>query len=282
MVTWKNNLVNAFPNPYMDDKHPPAPPSLVPHLPFPFFKLPSELRNRVYALLLFTSAPYNTNSRTSLFLASRRLHDEASYVLYSFTTFRIFPLQDFGPLPTVRDLPPKYRKLVTTIELVLGPSWTAPPKSWKVNKVMGKVLSGMRSAQTLKVRVEIDPSHEVFAKFRVSHEFYTDFCGGLLKDVLKAMPSLEVVQISGRPSVQMDGPLVSRLQREVEAQGRVLKWGQIGRRISIDDNTATGAVATSGVDLEHSLWSVRNAKPLSQLDQKAPEALPLRENLELV
>lgn len=88
---------------------------------------------------------------------------------------------------------------------------------------MGKVLSDMGSVHTLKVFVEVDPSHDVFAKFRISHEFYTDFCGGLLKDVLKAMPRLEVVQMSGRPSVQMDGPLVSRLHQEVEAEGRVLK-----------------------------------------------------------
>jgi hypothetical protein len=101
--------------------------------------------------------------------------------------------------------------------------------------------------------VEIDPSHENFAKFQASHEFYTDFCGGLLKNVLKAMPRLEVVQISGRPSVQMVGPLASRLQREVEAQGKVLGWGQMERMISIEDKTAKVAVVANGVVLKDSI-----------------------------
>jgi hypothetical protein len=234
MVKWNSNLVNAFPDPYLKTKCQPAPPSTSPPDPFPFLKLPSELRNRIYDLLLFTSIPCSKSPCISLLLASRQLHTEASYLLYSSTIFRIFPLQDFNPLPTVRDLPARYRKLVTIIELVLGPSWTAPPKSWKVNKSMARVLGSMDSVQTLRVFVEIDPSHPVFAKFRVSHGFYTEFCGGLLRDVLKAMPRLRVVQISGRPSVQMDGPLVSRLQKEVEAEQRVLRWGEMGKNCTAE------------------------------------------------
>lgn len=92
----------------------------------------------------------------------------------------------------------------------------------------------MDSVQTLRVFVEVDPSHPVFAKFRVSHGFYTEFCGGLLRDVLKAMPRLRVVQISGRPSVQMDGPLISRLQKEVEAEQRVLRWGEMGKNCTAE------------------------------------------------
>jgi hypothetical protein len=257
MVKWNYNLVNAFPNPYLDNVYQPAPPSTTPQEPFPFFRLPSELRNRIYALVLFTSTPYTNiyNPCTSLLLASSRLHAEASYLLYSSTAFRIFPLQDFKPLPTVRDLPPYYRRLVTTIELVLGPSWTAPPKSWRVNKSMVRVLGSMASVQTLMVFVEVDPSHPVFAKFRISHGFYTEFCGGLLRDVLKAMPRLKVVQIAGRPSVQMDGPLVSRLQREVEAQGRILKWGDMQRRVSVEDKTSEVALAEKTAVSEHSIRS---------------------------
>jgi hypothetical protein len=257
MVKWKTNLVNAFPNPYLETKHQPAPPSMNPQEPFPFFKLPSELRNRIYALVLSTGTPYSSKNCTSILLASRRLHAEASYLLYSSTTFRIFALQDFNPLPTVCDLPIHYRKLVTTTELVLGPSWTAPPKSWKVNKSMARILGGMGSVHTLKVFVEIDPSHSLFAKFRVSHGFYTDFCGGLLRDVLKAMPRLEIVQISGRPSVRMDGPLVSRLRREVEAQGRVLRCGEMARRLS---GTDTAAEVAKDIVLEDLVWSVRSAE----------------------
>jgi hypothetical protein len=268
MVKWNYNLVNAFPNPYLENIHQSASPSTTPQEPFPFFRLPSELRNRIYALILFTSIPYSNiyNPCTSLLLASSRLHTEASYVLYSSTTFRIFPLQDFKPLPTVRDLPPHYRRLVTTIELVLGPSWTAPPKSWRVSRSMARVLGSMASVQTLMVFVEVDPSHPVFAEFRISHGFYTEFCGGLLRDVLKAMPRLEVVQIAGRPSVQMDGPLVSRLRREVEAQGRVIKWGDMERRASVEDKTSEVTLAMRKAVSEHSIQSAEAAETVPKGD----------------
>jgi hypothetical protein len=275
MVKWNCNLVNAFPNPYLENIHQPALPSTIPQEPFPFFRLPSELRNRIYALVLFTSTPHSNiyNPCTSLLLASSRLHTEASYLLYSSTTFRIFPLQDFKPLPTVRDLPPYYRRLVTTIELVLGPSWTSPPKSWKVNKSMVRVLGSMASVQTLMVFVEVDPSHPVFAEFRISHGFYTEFCGGLLRDVLKAMPGLKVVQISGRPSVQMDGPLVSRLQREVEAQGRMLKLGDTQRRVSAEDSTSEVALAVRKAVSEHSIWSAEAAEQCPREVEHPADAL---------
>ncbi len=88
----------------------------------------------------------------------------------------------------------------------------------------------MISVQTLRIFVEIDPSHPVFAKFRISHGFYTDFSGNLLRDILVAMPQVDVVQIDGRPSVQIDGPLVSRLRKEVEGQARLIRWGEMGKR----------------------------------------------------
>ena len=122
----------------------------------------------------------------------------------------------------------------------------------------------MGLVQTLKVFVEIDPSHPVFAKFRVSHGFYTEFCGGLLRDVLKAMPKLHAVQISGRPSVQVDGPLVSRLRQEVEAQGKLLKWGEMGRRVSVEAKTAEVALTLKSAIPKDSIWSVRTAEPVFQ------------------
>ena len=122
----------------------------------------------------------------------------------------------------------------------------------------------MGSVQMLKVFVEIDPSHPIFSKFRISHDFYTEFCGVLLRDVLKAMPKLEAVKIAGRPSVNADGALVSRLQREVEQQGRLLKWGEIGREMSLDDETVEVAIAENDLILEDSMWTSRIVEAVSQ------------------
>jgi hypothetical protein len=131
---------------------------------------------------------------------------------------------------------------------------------------MARVLGSMASVHTLMVFVEVDPSHPVFAKFRISHGFYTEFCGGLLRDVLKAMPRLKVVQIAGRPSVQMDGPLVSRLRREVEAQGRILKWGDMEHRLSIEDKTSEVALAVRKAVPEHSIRSTGAAETVPKGD----------------
>ena len=91
---------------------------------------------------------------------------------------------------------------------------------------MAKILKQSRQASWLRVFVEIDPSHPIFASFRVSHGFYTEFAGKLLRDVLVAMPQVECVQLDGNPSVRMEGPLVSRLRVEIEALGRVVEWGR--------------------------------------------------------
>jgi hypothetical protein len=200
---------------------------------FPLFFLPPEIRNRIYSLVLFSNSTSevrkslpNHRLPTSLFLTSSQLHREASYTFYTSQTFRLFPLQEFQPLPTISDLPLRYRPFITSTELILGPGWTAPPKSWKVTHRTAQIFRQLSQARFLKVFVEIDPSNPVFAKFRVSHGFYTDFAGSLLRDVLVAMPQVEFVQLDGNPSVRMDGPLVSRLRCEIEAQGRMVSWGK--------------------------------------------------------
>lgn len=93
---------------------------------------------------------------------------------------------------------------------------------------MAITLGQLSQVSCLKVFVEVDPSHPVFERFRKSPSFYTDFAGNLLKDVLVALPQAKFVQVDGYPSVQMDGPLVSRLVIEIKAQGRILKWGEEG------------------------------------------------------
>ncbi|KNG84207.1 hypothetical protein ANOM_007010 [Aspergillus nomiae NRRL 13137] len=210
--------------------------------PFPFFDLPSELRLRVYHILLFTprrkrahlhtkgsvgaskkNPPLSpTSHRINLFLVSRRVHDEASDYFYTTQTFRLFPLQDYSRMPTISMIPPRYRPSIATIELILGSSWTAPPSSWKVNRRLG--LEEMVRAKTLKVFIEVDPSHPVFEGFRISKNFYTEFSGGILRDVLAKMPSLEYVEFDGWPSVRKNGALMQRLLHEAKAAEKKIAW----------------------------------------------------------
>ncbi|KAB8270746.1 hypothetical protein BDV30DRAFT_214591 [Aspergillus minisclerotigenes] len=212
--------------------------------PFPFFDLPSELRLRIYHILLFTprrkrahlhtkgsvgaSSKKNpplspTSHRINLFLVSRRVHNEASDYFYTTQTFRLFPLQDYSRMPTVSMIPPRYRPSIATIELILGSSWTAPPSSWKVTRRLG--LEDMVRAKTFKVFIEVDPSHPVFEGFRISKNFYTEFSGGILRDVLAKMPSLEYVEFDGWPSVRKNGALMQRLLHEAKAAKKKIAWG---------------------------------------------------------
>ncbi|OJJ51268.1 hypothetical protein ASPZODRAFT_127311 [Penicilliopsis zonata CBS 506.65] len=210
--------------------------------PFRFFDLPSEIRERIYSVVLFTprrsralrshgnvgasskNSPLAPAShRVALFLASRRIHDEATYLFYSTQTFRLFPIQDYSRLPTIRALSPLYRPCIHTVELILGSSWTAPPRSWTVNKSLG--LQHMKYVRTLKVFIQCDPSHPVFEGFRVSKGFYTDFAGELVRKILLNLPSLVQVEFDGFPSVQRNGPLMHRLISEAKTAGKKILWG---------------------------------------------------------
>lgn len=247
--SWRNGLVNAFPIPqdrvrtkskralkqeHYDenlstaseqvDEAAPA------EKPFPFLELPAEIRNRIYNLILFSKPGYRgadgrKKSRTSILAVSKKLHQEASYILYSSLDFRIFPLQDFTPVPVIQELRPMYRSMVTKLEMVVGSSWTSPPKTWRVSKLLARRLGRLSAIQTLKVFVELDPSLPMFEKYRVSFDFYTDFCGNLLCEVLAAMPHLTSLEIDGNPGVDTTGPLVSRLLAEAESKGKMCMLG---------------------------------------------------------
>ncbi|PYH90529.1 hypothetical protein BO71DRAFT_402140 [Aspergillus ellipticus CBS 707.79] len=215
-----------------------------PIIPFRFFDLPAEIRLRIYGYVLFTprrkrvsrftgsvgaSSKRNpflspTSHRVALFLTSRRMHEEASDLFFSSQTFRLFPLQDYSRMPTVRAIAPTYRPSIAAIELILGSSWTAPPDSWKVTPSLG--LEQMVRIRTFKVFIEVDPSHPVFDGFRVSKDFYTDFAGDLLHKVLAAVPSLEYVEFDGWPSVRKSGALMKRLLHEARSAGKKIAWGK--------------------------------------------------------
>ncbi|PWY91139.1 hypothetical protein BO70DRAFT_358573 [Aspergillus heteromorphus CBS 117.55] len=214
-----------------------------PLTPFRFFDLPGEIRLRIYGYVLFTprrrqttrftgsvgaSSKRNpfispTSHRLALFLTSKRMHEEASDHFFSMQTFRLFPLQDYSRMPTIRAIAPTYRRSIAAIELILGSSWTAPPASWTVDRSLG--LEDMVRVRTFKLFIEVDPSHPVFEGFRVSEGFYTDFAGELLQKVLAAVPALEFVEFDGWPSVRKSGALMKRLLQEVRAAGKKIAWG---------------------------------------------------------
>ena len=225
----------------------PTPPPVQLALPFTasfrFFSLPAEIRRRVYELVLPSRQvlsrphpprpkkrrphdPSNPLPRLPLFLTTKRFHNEATQYFYSTQAFRLFPLQDEHPIPTIIDIAPRYRNHITCLEFRLGSSWTNPPKSWRVTKSLG--LNDLHSLRTFNVFVEFDPSHPFFKNFRISKDFYTDFSGILMRKILFGMPKiLECVKFDANPSVELGGPLMKRLIEEVKKTGRLkIGWGE--------------------------------------------------------
>lgn len=166
--------------------------------------------------------------RLALFLVSHRMHEEAYRVFYA-QTIRLFPQTNrfyHTKKPLLQRLPVRYRNVINTMDLVLGPGWTKPPRCQHTQPTLG--LFDCLSLRTLKIFVTIDPSEPVFNGFRgegATEETYKWFCVDLLRGILQQVPSLETVEIDANTSVKRDGPLLSALRRTAEAANKKMIWG---------------------------------------------------------
>lgn len=204
--------------------------------PFRFFGLPSELRLRIYEVLLtFPTTidldPVNHSAiapQLRVFLVSHRFHEEASRVFYSCNTFRIFPTHGRyinRKHPLLAWFPRRYRGYITRVELRLGPGFTRPPKHWIVDSRLG--LAAATNLHKLRVFVEIDPaSHVLFEAFGLGQAVYTEYCVGLLRALLVMPgPRIKEVEFDAYPSVKRDGPLLTALVQETRLHQKTVAWG---------------------------------------------------------
>jgi hypothetical protein len=204
---------------------------------FRFLDLPAELRRHILELALCVNCTIDLDPanywriapRLELLQVSRKIHAEAYAIFYGRHTFRLFPTHGrfFGDRgqSLISRLPRQYRAAITSLELRLGPGWNKPPKSWAVSQLLG--LEDAVSVRTLRVFVECDPSHDSFRGFRMTEPSFTDFAGSILQDVIRTIPSIEVIQLDGHSFISRDGHLMSRLLQIAEAEQKRITWGSM-------------------------------------------------------
>lgn len=202
--------------------------------PFRFLDLPAEVRNHLYRIVLTERLDYRSKNlrrkrdKLALMRTSRQLHDEMTYQLYTTTTFPLLYLQQFEGPPTVLALAPRYRPLLTRLEMRLGSSWTQWPAEWTVDNRLRTALRRMVKMETLRVFVQFDPTLASFAKHeKMMDGDYTERCGDLLEDVLDCRPNWKFIELDGEPSVQLTGKLVSRLRAVAEDAERHVILGPV-------------------------------------------------------
>lgn len=166
----------------------------------------------------------------SLFLVNRQMHEEAYRVFYS-QTICLFPTHGrffHTKKPLLLRLSTRYRSALNSMELRIGPGWSAPPRGQKITPELG--LVECTSLRILRVFVECDPSEQVFAGFRgrnATEDTYKDFCLDLLAGIYDRVPSLAVVELDAYPAVKKNSPMIMALQRQVRQYGKVLHWGPL-------------------------------------------------------
>lgn len=97
----------------------------------------------------------------------------------------------------------------------------------------------------LKVFVECDPSsNDIFKGFRVTDDFYTVFCCGLVREILRHVPSVEEVQFDAWTAVSKHAPLMQELLSEVKAARKDISWGPLRGW----DNGAEDPVGSVGLE----------------------------------
>jgi hypothetical protein len=146
---------------------------------------------------------------------------------FSTHTFRIFPTYPGKYFktkkPLLARLPIHYRNSMTSLDLRLGPGWSNPPRGWIINDALG--LADCTSVRTLKVFVECDPSDPIFNGYRKHEGFYEKFSADLLEGILKAVPSVKVVEFDAYSSVKRTGPMMAGLGEVVARYDKVVAWG---------------------------------------------------------
>lgn len=168
--------------------------------------------------------------RLSLFLVNHQMHEEAYRVFYS-QTVRLFPTHGrffHTKKPLLLRLSTRYRRSINSMELRLGPGWSAPPRGQKITPELG--LVECRNLKILRIFVECDPSEQVFAGFRgknATEDTYKNFCLDLLAGIYERVPSLEVMELDAFPAVKRDSPMILALQWQARQHGKTLVWGPL-------------------------------------------------------
>lgn len=210
--------------------------SKVPEKPFPLLSLPSELRIKIYeyffgeiteVLDLNRENHKRIHKKLGLMRTCRLISNEATHYFYSTRTFRLFPTTPGRFFKTKKPLlarmSARQRRCLTSIEIRLGPGWSAPPAGWVVSAALG--LKDCTNVNILRVYVEVDPSDNIFNNFRRADGFYEEFSRNLLSQTLEGMPSVHTIEFDAYESVQKKGAMMSSLMSIATKSGRIIAWG---------------------------------------------------------